>query len=104
MQMNGIPTFVHRPMFQATVVCLGTRQPTNWPKLGHRSVELLSTKFERKDYSPAQDLYNYSVVFQLCLLLLLYFEKVSALRLILVGFGNQVLITVVIAPVPVNCL
>ena len=32
------------------------------------------------------------------------FEKVSALRLILVGFGNQVLITVVIAPIPVNCL
>ena len=32
------------------------------------------------------------------------FEKVSALRLILVGFGNQALITVVIAPVPVNCL
>ena len=30
-----------------------------------------------------------------------YFEKVSALRLILVGFGNQAL---VIAPVPVNCL
>ena len=29
------------------------------------------------------------------------FEKVSALRLILVGFGNQAL---VIAPVPVNCL
>ena len=28
------------------------------------------------------------------------FEKVSALRLILVGFGNQAL---VIAPVPVNC-
>ena len=33
-----------------------------------------------------------------------YFEKVSALRLILVGFGNEALITVVIAPVPVNCL
>ena len=33
-----------------------------------------------------------------------FFEKVSALRLILVGFGNQALITVVIAPVPVNCL
>ena len=32
------------------------------------------------------------------------FEKVSALRLILVGFGNQALTTVVIAPVPVNCL
>ena len=32
------------------------------------------------------------------------FEKVSALRLILVGFGNQAFITVVIAPVPVNCL
>ena len=32
------------------------------------------------------------------------FEKVSALRLILVGFGNQALITVVIAPVGVNCL
>ena len=32
------------------------------------------------------------------------FEKVSALRLILVGFGNQALATVVIAPVPVNCL
>ena len=32
------------------------------------------------------------------------FEKVSALRLILVGFGNQALITVVIAPIPVNCL
>ena len=30
-----------------------------------------------------------------------FFEKVSALRLILVGFGNQAL---VIAPVPVNCL
>ena len=29
------------------------------------------------------------------------FEKVSALTLILVGFGNQALITVVIAPVPV---
>ena len=29
------------------------------------------------------------------------FEKVSALRLILVGFGNRAL---VIAPVPVNCL
>ena len=28
-------------------------------------------------------------------------RKVSALRL---GFGNQALITVVIAPVPVNCL
>ena len=33
-----------------------------------------------------------------------FFKKVSALRLILVGFGNQALITVVIAPVPVNCL
>ena len=33
-----------------------------------------------------------------------FFEKVSALRLILVGFGNQALITVVIPPVPVNCL
>ena len=33
-----------------------------------------------------------------------FFEKVSALRLILVGFGNQALITVVIAPIPVNCL
>ena len=32
------------------------------------------------------------------------FEKVSALRLILVEFGNQALITVVIAPIPVNCL
>ena len=30
-----------------------------------------------------------------------FFGKVSALRLILVGFGNQAL---VIAPVPVNCL
>ena len=33
-----------------------------------------------------------------------FLEKVSALRLILVGFGNQALITVVIAPIPVNCL
>ena len=32
------------------------------------------------------------------------FQKVSALRLILVGFGNQALTTVVIAPVPVYCL
>ena len=31
-------------------------------------------------------------------------KYVSALRLILVGFGNQALTTVVIAPVPVNCL
>ena len=30
------------------------------------------------------------------------FEKISALRLILVGFGNQALTTVVIAPVPVS--
>ena len=33
-----------------------------------------------------------------------FFEKVSALRLILVGFGNQALTTVVIPPAPVNCL
>ena len=33
-----------------------------------------------------------------------FLEKVSALRLILEGFGNQALTTVVIAPVPVNCL
>ena len=33
-----------------------------------------------------------------------FLEKVSALRLILVGFGNQALITVVIAHIPVNCL
>ena len=33
-----------------------------------------------------------------------FLEKVSALRLILVGFGNQALTTVVIVPVPVNCL
>ena len=32
-----------------------------------------------------------------------FFGKVSALRLILVGFGNQALV-LVIAPVPVNCL
>ena len=31
-------------------------------------------------------------------------EKVSALRLILVRFGNQTLNTVVIAPVPAYCL
>ena len=30
------------------------------------------------------------------------FEKISALRLILVGFGNQALTTVVIAPIPVS--
>ena len=30
-------------------------------------------------------------------------KKVSALRLILVGFGNQALTTVVIAPVPAAC-
>ena len=34
----------------------------------------------------------------------IFFKKVSALRLILVGFGNQALITVVIPPAPVNCL
>ena len=31
-----------------------------------------------------------------------FFEKISALRLILVGFGNQALTTVVIASVPVS--
>ena len=33
-----------------------------------------------------------------------FFEKVSALRLILVGFGNQALTTFVIPPAPVNCM